>query len=205
MFPHCVICATSAIVKLVFQSDPKHYLNVYKSSGPVSQRQAVLKDGHENRVYSLLQEHTAAYQWHWLRNKKRDGEPWKKGKKTKTHEWLWNMTAQQKGRQGRGRPYCNNLILRSLIVSCCCCLPGSVCGAYVKHISPLSPGVRRCRTKTSAPESSALRRRALNAFSPHSLRPQRLSTILKSSGMPFSAVLGKVTFKSYALQYCITL
>jgi len=144
-FPHCVI---RAIVKLVFQSAPKHYLNVYKSSGPGSQRQAVLKAGHENRVYSLLQEHTAAYQWRWLRNKKREGEPWKKEKKTKTHERLWNMTAQQRGRLGRGRPYCNNLILQSLIVSCCCC---SVCRAYVKHISPLSPGVRRCRTKTTAP------------------------------------------------------
>ncbi|KAL1277468.1 hypothetical protein QQF64_024141 [Cirrhinus molitorella] len=61
------------------------------------------------------------------------------------------MTAQQKGRQGRGRPYCSNLILRSLIVSCCSCLPSSVCRAYVKHISPLSPGVRRCGTKTAAP------------------------------------------------------
>lgn len=113
------------------------------------------------------------------------------------------MTAQQKGRQGRGRPYCNNLILRSLIVSCCSCLPGSVCGAYVKHISPLSPGVRRCGTKTAAPrarlsDDTHTRGRALNgrpsaAFSPHSLRPQRLSSVLKGSGMPFPAVLGKVT------------
>jgi len=52
----------------------------------------------------------------------------------------WNMTGRQKGRQGRGRPYCSNLILRSLIVSCCSCLPGCVCWAYVKHISPLSLG-----------------------------------------------------------------
>lgn len=60
----CRICTlgTSAIVKLAFQRAPKHYLNVYKSSGPVSQRQAVLKADHENRVCSLVQEHTAAYQ-----------------------------------------------------------------------------------------------------------------------------------------------
>jgi len=40
------------MVKLAFQRVGKHYLNVYKSCGPVSQRQAVLKADHENRVCS---------------------------------------------------------------------------------------------------------------------------------------------------------
>lgn len=99
------------------------------------------------RTESAVQEHTAAYQWRLLRNQEREGEQWKERGENKTHKCtapretgLWNMTGRQKGRQGRGRPYCSNLILRSLIVSCCSCLPGSVCWAYVKHISPLSPG-----------------------------------------------------------------
>ena len=52
----------------------------------------------------------------------------------------WNMTAPRWRRWGWGKPYCNNLILWSLIVSCCFSLPDSVRWAYVKHISPLSVG-----------------------------------------------------------------
>lgn len=131
------------------------------------------------RTESAVQEHTAAYQWRLLRNQEREGEQWKERGENKTHKCtapcetgLWNMTGRQKGRQGRGRPYCSNLILRSLIVSCCSCLPGSVCWAYVKHISPLSPGTH---THFSS------------AFSPHSPRPQRVWEILKGSDMPFPA------------------
>ena len=50
------------------------------------------------------------------------------------------MTAPRWRRWGWGKPYCNNLILWSLIVSCCFSLPDSVRWAYVKHISPLSVG-----------------------------------------------------------------
>ncbi len=52
----------------------------------------------------------------------------------------WNMTAPWWRRWGWGKPYCNNLILWSLIVSCCSSLPDRVRWAYVKHISPLSVG-----------------------------------------------------------------
>ncbi|KAL1277469.1 hypothetical protein QQF64_024142 [Cirrhinus molitorella] len=52
MFPRTSARGTSATVKLAFQSAPEHYLNVYESSGPVSQRQTALKAGHENRVCS---------------------------------------------------------------------------------------------------------------------------------------------------------
>lgn len=52
----------------------------------------------------------------------------------------WNMTDPRWRRWGWGKPYCNNLILWSLIASCCSSLPDRVCWAYVKHISPLSVG-----------------------------------------------------------------
>lgn len=61
---------------------------------------------------------------------------------TDTHRQasLWNMTAPWWRRWGWGKPYCNNLILWSLIVSCCSSLPDRVRWAYVKHISPLAVG-----------------------------------------------------------------
>lgn len=52
----------------------------------------------------------------------------------------WNMTVLRWRRWGWVKPYCNNLILWSLIVSCCYRLPNRVHWAYVKHISPLSVG-----------------------------------------------------------------
>lgn len=62
----------------------------------------------------------------------------------------WNMTAPRWRRWGWGKPYCNNLILWSLIVSCCYSLPNRVHWAYVKHISPLSVGALPASTKTQA-------------------------------------------------------
>lgn len=51
---------------------------------------------------------------------------------------IWQALGKEGG--GEGKPYCSNLILWSLIVSCCSSLPDRVCWAYVKHISPLSVG-----------------------------------------------------------------